>query len=494
LNAQVEVSGLSVTFGGIDVVSKVDLTLQPGEIHAVVGENGAGKSSLGKAIAGVYRSTGSIRVGGQVVKLRSPADGLARGIALIHQEPMTFPDLTVAENVFVGHVPKRRGLVDWKSVNRRAQELFADLGVTIDVHQSAAHLSVAQQQFIELAAALSHDSQVWIFDETTAPLTPKETRELFAIFRRLRDRGCAVMFVTHHLQEVFEVADRITVLRDGVKVAERAIGETSPGEVVQLMVGRALTEAAPLTGPVSERPLLELKSLTGPGFSDVSLQVRPGEILGIAGLVGSGRSELARVLAGVVKPLSGELLLDGTVRKFSGVREAVEAGIALVPEDRRRHGLFLTQSVEFNATIARLRQMSRFGWMHRNELAAATVASGKDLSLCYRSPDQAVGNLSGGNQQKVVLGRWLMTQPRLLILDEPTRGVDVGAKAEVHRIIKGLAEQGTAILAISSDLPEVLALSTRIGVMRQGRLVKMFDRDAASERAIMAAATGEGAP
>lgn len=487
-----EVRGLSVTFGGIDVVSKVDLTLQPGEIHAVVGENGAGKSSLGKAIAGVYRSSaGTITVGGNPVRLRSPADGLAHGIALIHQEPMTFADLSVAENVFVGHVPRRLGLVDWKTLHQRAKQLFADLGVSIDVHQSAAHLSVAQQQFIELASALSHDSQVWIFDETTAPLTPKETSELFAIFRRLRDRGCAVMFVTHHLQEVFEVADRITVLRDGVKVAERVIGETSPGEVVQLMVGRALSDPVPVAELVDEKPILELRSLSGPGFAEVSLTVRPGEVFGLAGLVGSGRTELARVLAGVVQPKAGTILLEGSERRFSSVRAAIESGIAMVPEDRRRHGLFMSQSIEFNATMAKLSELSRLGWMDRRALEAATVASGSDLILAYRSPNQTVGSLSGGNQQKVVLGRWLMTQPRLLILDEPTRGVDVGAKAEVHRVIRQLAEQGTAILAISSDLPEVLALSTRIGVMRQGRLVEVLNRKDASEESIMAAATGE---
>ncbi len=488
-----EVKGLSVTFGGVDVVSKVDLVLEPGEIHAVVGENGAGKSSLGKAIAGVYQpSAGTIAVGGSTVRLRNPADGLAHGIALIHQEPMTFADLSVAENVFVGHVPKRRGLVDWKQLYQRSKQLFADLGISIDVRQSAAHLSVAQQQFIELASALSHDSQVWIFDETTAPLTPKETSELFSIFRRLRDRGCAVMFVTHHLQEVFEVADRITVLRDGVKVAERLVAETNPGEVVQLMVGRDLDASGPITESANAEPILEVNSLTGPGFSEVSLTVHRGEIFGLAGLVGSGRTELARALAGVVRPTSGEILLSSTAKRFSSVHAAIEAGVAMVPEDRRRHGLFMSQSIQFNATMARLSELSRHGWLDHRKLEEVTVASGSDLRLAYRSTSQPVESLSGGNQQKVVLGRWLMTEPRVLILDEPTRGVDVGAKAEVHRVIRQLAEQGTAILVISSDLPEVLSLSTRVGVMRQGRLVATLDRGSATEESIMAAATGEG--
>lgn len=486
-------SGITVTFAGVDVVKDVDIELRFGEVHAITGENGAGKSSLAKAIAGVYRPrTGTIELGGKNLKLANPREGLAEGIALIHQEPHTFPDLDVAENIFAGHLPAKGPLVDWGAGYRQAKDLLDRLHAGLNPKSGVGGLSVAQQQRVELASALSHDAKVWIFDETTAPLTPKEVAELFEIMRALRDHGCALVIVTHRLHEIFEIADRITVLRDGKKVAERTTAETNVDEVIRLMVGRDLEGR--IEGTI--RPgnvVLETKNLSGPGFEDISLSVREGEIVGLAGLVGAGRTELARVLFGVEQPTGGSIQLNGGGARVDSPRKAKALGIALVPEDRRQDGLLLPQAISFNATLPALSGLSKSGVLQPKAEREATQDYAERLGLVRRSLDQAVVELSGGNQQKVVLSKWLMTNPKLLILDEPTRGVDVGAKAEVHRQIRKLADEGLAVLMISSDLPEVLSLSDRILVMREGSIAAEFDAKEASEEKIMTAAAGTGA-
>lgn len=485
-------SGITVTFAGVDVVKDVDIELRFGEVHAITGENGAGKSSLAKAIAGVYRPrSGSIELDGHPLKLANPREGLAEGIALIHQEPHTFADLDVAENIFAGHLPAKGPIVDWTGSYRQAKELLDRLHAGLDPKSGVGGLSVAQQQRVELASALSHEAKVWIFDETTAPLTPKEVAELFEIMRALRNQGCALAIVTHRLHEIFEIADRITVLRDGRKVAERTTSQTNIDEVIRLMVGRDLEgriEGSVEPGAV----VLEAKSLSGPGFENASLQVRAGEIVGLAGLVGAGRTELARVLFGIEKPTAGSISIAGNSTSVDSPRKATSLGIALVPEDRRQDGLLLPQAISFNATLAALSGLSKGGWLQPRAEREITTDYAERLGLVRRSLDQAVVELSGGNQQKVVLSKWLMTHPRLLILDEPTRGVDVGAKAEVHRQIRKLADEGLAVLMISSDLPEVLSLSDRVLVMREGSLAAEFPAKAATEEAIMTAAAGTG--
>jgi len=487
-NVQVRVfgaRGVAVKFGENEVVAGVDLELRAGEIHALVGENGAGKSSLAKAMAGVVRpSRGSIYLDDTDLQLTTPGEALQAGIALIHQEPLTFPDLTVAESIFVGHQPGKHGLVDWSAMRAKAQELLADLGLTLNPDDSVGGISIAQQQQVELASALAHDAQIWIFDETTAPLTPKETEELFAIMRRLRDRGCALMMVTHHLSEVFAVSDRITVLRDGHKVGERITTETSEQEIVGMMVGRELGSES-FTPASHGEEVLVVQGLSGPGFRDVSFNIRAGEILGIGGLVGSGRTEIARVLFGIAQKTSGTIRLNGEEIAPKSPKAAIALGIALVPEDRRHDGLILSHAIEFNATLPILKRLSPKGWLRPTLLRERAKALADRTKLAYRGLDQPAGELSGGNQQKVVLSKWLMSEPKLLILDEPTRGVDVGAKHEVHTMIRKLADSGVAVLMISSDLPELLALSDRIVVMREGRQVKTLARSEANEESVM---------
>lgn len=498
----VRAQGVTVAFGGVDVVKNVDLELQPGEIHAIIGENGAGKSSLAKVIAGVYRPrSGTVEVGEWKGVFRNPREALKHGVALIHQEPLTFPDLDVTENIFVGHHPGWAGAVDWPEARRRAKQILSTLGVTLSPAAKVAGLSVAQQQMVELAAAMSHEAKVWIFDETTAPLTPKEVEELFVVMRSLCKQGCAVAMVTHHLDEVFAIADRITVLRDGIKVAEKLPSETTVGELISLMVGRPILQnGSSLREGVGgwettqgTEPVLQISNLSGPGFSNATLEVRAGEVVGVAGLVGAGRTELARAIFGITQPTEGSIRLNGNAVKIRSPREAEALGITLVPEDRQHDGLLMPQDVAFNATLAEISNLSKSGWLKRRRITEATNQYAERLRLSFRKLDQPVRELSGGNQQKVVLSKWFMSGPKLLILDEPTRGVDVGAKDEVHKLIREQANNGLAVLMISSDLAEILAMSDRIVVMRKGTTVATFNRAEATEQKIMAAAIGEEA-
>lgn len=490
----VSVRGLGMAFGGVEVLKGVDIDLHPGEVHAITGENGAGKSTLAKLIAGVYRPIrGEIQVNGQHVRFDNPASANSAGIALIHQEPLTFPDLTVAENIFVGKHPKTGArLVDWKTLNQRAEEVMQSLGLKLRATEMVKGLSVADQQMVEVAAALVHNAKVLILDETTASLTPKEVEELFAIVRRLRDQGCALAFVSHKLEEVFAICDRITVLRDGQKVAELITKESNPAEVIRAMVGRDIET----TQSASKEPgkvLLEAKGLSIPGrIKEVSFQVRAGEIVALAGLVGAGRTDVAHAIAGITPKYIGEISIEGTAVRISNPRVALHTGVVLVPEDRQHHGLLLPMDVSQNATMPILKRLSRF-WMRESkqrELASEWI---ERLRVACVGPMQPVRELSGGNQQKIVLAKSLLCEPKVLIVDEPTRGVDIGAKTEVHRLLRELADQGLGVLIVSSDLPEVLSVSDRILVMRQGEIVAEFDQRDASEERIMFAAAGEAA-
>jgi rhamnose transport system ATP-binding protein len=493
----VSAENLWKNFGGADVLKDAGIELRAGEIHAIVGENGAGKSTLAKIMGGVHTPTrGVIRVRGAVTTIPSPRSAIVQGIALIHQEPLTFPDLSVAENIFVGRQPTRFGRLDWATMRRDAAELLARLGTRIDSRAPIRGLSVADQQMVEMAAALSQGARVFLLDETTASLTPTEVKDLFRVMRQLQADGAALSFIGHRMEEIFEICNRITVMRDGEVVARLVTRETTIPEVLRLMVGRPIEAMFAKTvvhelGPA----MLDVRGLSRRGeFRDISFTVRAGEIVGLAGLVGAGRTEVARAIFGVSRPDAGEIRVKGDVVTIRSPRDAMRLGIALVPEDRQHHGLLMPNAIWRNATLAVIRRLSRLTWLRNASARRQAADYAARLRVKCHDVRQPVRELSGGNQQKVVLGKWLMTNPRVIILDEPTRGIDVGAKAEVHRLIADLAATGVAILMISSELPEVLAMSDRVLVMREGRLVGEFDRATATAERVIAAATGQGTP
>jgi rhamnose transport system ATP-binding protein len=487
----VALRGISKAFGPTQALSDVTLELRAGEVHALVGENGAGKSTLVKILAGIHApDSGSIELAGEPVVLKGPAHARDLGIAVVHQEPRLFPDLSVAENVFMGHVPTGPFGVDWRSMRRQAEAIFSGLDVRIDASAIVRGLSMADQQLIEIAKALSLDARVLILDEPTASLSAHEVARLFTIVRQTRDRGVAVLFVSHRLDEVFELCDVATVFRDGKHVVTAPTASLTTADLVRHMVGRAVTLFPKVESPVGD-VLLEVTGLgRGEAFRDVSFSVRAGEIVGMAGLVGAGRTEVARVLFGIDRPDAGEVRLAGSPVSFRSPSEALDAGIAYVPEDRHQDGLILDFTIASNVTLPILpRLFPRLFTRDSTERAVADRYA-KQFNVKSGGVDEAVSALSGGNQQKVVLAKWLATNPRVLILDEPTRGIDIGAKVEVHRLIAELAAGGLGIVLISSDLPEVLAMSDRILVMHEGAITAEVARDEASEERVMFAATG----
>ncbi|MDX1935238.1 MAG: sugar ABC transporter ATP-binding protein [Capsulimonadales bacterium] len=482
--------GLSKAFGSVTVLENADVELRAGEIHAFLGENGAGKSTLAKLIGGIHRPTaGRIERDGRPVTIRNPREAASLGIGLIPQEPRTFPDLSAAENIFVGRLPMRGGRVDWKTLYGRAEELLRTLGVEIDPRRPARGLSVADRQMLELAGALSLDARILLLDETTASLTPGEVGRLGEILRRLRSEGKALVFIGHRMEEIFDLCDRATVLRDGRIVGERRVRETTPDELLRLMVGRAMGEAVTRKKVADGPPILEVVGWSQPPrFRDISFSIRKGEIVGLAGLVGAGRTEIACALFGLSRPTSGEVRIDGRPVEIRSPEDAMRHGMALVPEDRQRQGAFLPLSLRENVTLSSLPRLSGRGWLREDDARSRTTEWVRRLGVRCREIEQPLRQLSGGNQQKIVLAKWLETGPRILLLDEPTRGIDVNAKTEVHRWIAELADQGVATLLISSDLPEVLALSDRVLVLRAGRLVREFAAGEATPEAVIAAA------
>ena len=469
------------------------MALLPGEIHALVGENGAGKSTLVKILAGVHQpDTGEIRLGGVLTEIRGPARARALGIAVIHQEPRLFPDLSVAENVYLGHQPMTRfGGIDWRTMRRQTAGLFESLDVTIPIDVEVRGLSMADQQLVEIAKALSLNARVLIMDEPTASLSLHEVRRLFSIVRRTRDAGVAVMFVSHRLEEVFEISERTTVFRDGRHVVTAPTSELTTASLIRHMVGRTVT-LFPKVETHAGEILLDVRGLTRIGmFRDVSFMVRAGEIVGFAGLVGAGRTEVARVLFGIDRADAGEVFLRGKPVRFDNPSAAMNAGIAYVPEDRHQDGLVMDFPVCSNVTLPILtRLFPRFFTRRATERTIASDYTGQ-LQVRMTGVEQPASALSGGNQQKVVIAKWLASKPRILILDEPTRGIDIGAKVEVHRIISELAASGLGIVLISSELPEVLAMCDRILVMHEGKVTdQMAHADATQER-VMFAATGQ---
>ena len=491
----VALAAVSKRFAATQALSDVSLDLLPGEIHGLVGENGAGKSVLTKTIAGIYQpDSGTVVLDGKSVLLHGPAQARSHGIAVVHQEPRLFPDLTVAENVFMGHAPTGgMGSVNWREMRRSADRIFKSLSVRMDSGEVVRGLSMADQQLIEIAKALSIDARVLILDEPTASLSAHEVERLFAIVRQTRDRGVAVLFVSHRLEEVFELCGRATVLRDGRHVITAPTSELTAADLVRYMVGRSVS-LFPRSASNIGNVLLDVKGLTRIGaFRDVTFSVRAGEIVGLSGLVGAGRTEIARVLFGIDRADAGEVLLAGKRVRFKTPSEALHAGVAYVPEDRHLDGLVAGFSIAENISLPIIPRLFPHLFIRGNR--ERNLAAGYTEKLRIRSTGVAelVEALSGGNQQKVVIAKWLATEPRVLILDEPTRGVDIGAKVEVHRIISDLAAAGMGIILISSELPEVLAMSDRIIVLHEGRKTAEISRAEASEEKVMFAATGQNA-
>ena len=495
--AVLALSGALKTFGPVIALADGTIELRSGEIHALCGENGAGKSTLVKILAGLYTpDEGAFSVAGSPVHFRSVADSKAAGISVIYQEPTLFPDLSVAENIFIGRQPRRRiGLIDHARMRADAAALFARLGVELDPARTAEGLSIADQQIIEIAKAISLDARVLVMDEPTAALSGVEVERLFTVARSLRDAGAAILFISHRFDEVFSLSDRITVMRDGRYIATHSTAETSIEAIVRDMVGREVDSLYPKTETEPGEPVLTVAGLQRRGvFTGIDFEVRSGEIVALAGLVGAGRTEVARAIFGIDTYDAGSVAVRGRRLKPGQPKAAIAAGIGFVPEDRRKQGLVMGLSVGRNTTLTLRDRFRTAGLINgRAERAAAREWTTK-LQVKAASLDQPVSTLSGGNQQKVVLAKWLATEPVLLIIDEPTRGIDVGTKSEVHRLISELAGEGLAILMISSELPEVLGMADRVLVMHEGRISAELDRSRASAEAVMHAATASGGP
>ena len=483
--------GIAKQFAGVEVLRDVDLDLARGEIHALLGENGAGKSTFAKILAGVHRPTrGTIALNGMPVEVPDPIAAQKLGITLIHQEPISFPDLSVAENLVLGRTEGALlGRVPWAAMTRDARRLMEVLGIGIDVTRPMRGLSIADQQMVEIARALASDSRLIIMDEPTAPLTPKEVETLFTIARRLRDEGRTIVFISHRLEEVRALCDRVTIFRDGNKIATEAIDALTDADIIRLMIGRPFKEYLHKQRTAIGAVALAVEHLTLPGvFFDISFEVRKGEIVGLGGLVGAGRTDVARAIFGLAPAASGSIQVDGHAVTIAAPSDAIALGLAFVPEDRATAGIFRTLPVEQNISAAIPGRIAPSGFIRRAVEKGLASDSVKKLRIRLASLRQPIGELSGGNQQKAILARWLLTEPKVLILDEPTRGIDIGVKAEFYDMIGELAAGGRAILLISSELPELLALSDRVLVMAEGRLTANLIRGDATQESVMHAA------
>jgi len=487
-----EIRGVAKRFDATQALDDISLALYPGEIHALLGENGAGKSTLIKIITGVHQpDRGEIVLAGKPVAIRNAADAQRMGIAAIYQEPLLFPDLNVAENIFVSH--QNRGIVvGWRKMFREAEAILAELGVALDVRSPARGLTLAAQQSVEIAKAISMNVRVLIMDEPTASLSAHEVQQLFKLVHDLKNQGVAILFVSHRMEEVFEIADKVTVFRDGRLISTRPRAEATPQRSIADMVGREMGILEPRTTMTRADRLLQVSGLARQGvFEGVSFDLHRGEVLGFAGLIGAGRTDIGLALFGIEPATAGTIVLNGKPITVRSPREGMSLGIAYVSEDRRQLGLSLPMSISANITLPVLRRyLNRFGLVRTGLERQTAELFRKRLAIRTPSVDLAVSKLSGGNQQKVMLSKWLNTNPSVLIFDEPTRGIDVGSKAEVHAIIGELAKEGIGIILISSDLPEVLALSDRVLIMREGRQMAILDRADANQESVMTAAMG----
>jgi ribose transport system ATP-binding protein len=490
----VQMEKVSKHFPGVQALEQVDFEIYPGEILGLVGENGAGKSTLIKILSGVYsRDQGIIQFQGQVVDFRSPYAAQEHGIATIYQELALVPQLSVAENVFLNREPRRSpltGAVDFRKMREQSEAIMADLGVHIPGDRLVKDLTIASQQMVEIAKAISRNASLLLMDEPTSALSSKEVEVLLNLMQRLKQKGVSVVFVSHRLEEVLRVVDRIIVMRDGQRVATLSAEEANEAKLIHAMVGREVG-LFPKTDVLIGDPVLEVRDVSGQnGVRNVSLTVHKGEIVGIAGLIGAGRTELVRLICGADRRSSGEIFIDGKRAHISSPAHAVAHGIGWVPEDRKQHGLVLGMDIKQNTTMAILRRISnRFGTLRMKSERDIAAHYRDALSIATSDLSKTVKYLSGGNQQKVVLAKWLSTKPKILIMDEPTRGIDIGAKAEFHALMSQLAEQGIGILMISSEMPEIMGMSDRVIVMCQGRVTGEFKRGQMSQVDIMTSAT-----
>jgi rhamnose transport system ATP-binding protein len=495
--ALLEAIGIQKSFGGVRALKGVSLDLLPGEVHALVGENGAGKSTLIKILTGsVQPDAGEIRLRGQQLDHNSPAKARALGIGVVYQQPALFPDLTVAENIaLAADSTKLWRKVDWKARRNHAAQLLERTGARIHPDALAGSLSMPEQQLVEIAKALDANASVLIMDEPTASLGDRDTENLFRIVRECQANGAAILYISHRFEELFQLADRVTILRDGNSIETRPMTDTTHQDLIRLMVGREWTGEFPKNNIDKGDTVFEVRNITCQqlGVQNVSLSVRRGEILGLAGLVGSGRTQFAEALFGLVPLDSGEIYLNGKRAAIHSPVDALRSGLAYLPEDRRRHGVILEMPVGMNITLASLQKISNNGFLNAQLEQAVSEKFTQNLRVKTSSTETLTKNLSGGNQQKVALARCLMTEPKVLILDEPAQGIDVGAKFEIYQLLGKLAQSGMAILMISSDTPELLGMSDRIAVMAKGRIAGVLDREHATPYAVLSLALGHAA-
>ncbi|HMO06508.1 MAG TPA: sugar ABC transporter ATP-binding protein [Paracoccaceae bacterium] len=485
--------GISKSFPGVKALQEVELDLHAGQVTALVGENGAGKSTIVKVLTGIYQpDEGIIELDGQPVRLPSAAAAARAGVTAIHQETVLFDELTVAENIFLGHAPRTRlGLIDWRAMREGARSLLDEIGARIDPGARLGDLGIASRHMVAIARALSVEARVVILDEPTAALSHKEIAELYELVETLKARGKAILFISHKFDEIFRIADRYTVFRDGRLVGSGALAEVTEGDLVRLMVGRSVDQIFPPRDHRIGEAVLTVSGYSHPTeFADVGFTLHRGEILGFYGLVGAGRSEVMQALFGITRPSRGACRIDGQVRVIRSTAEAIAAGIVYVPEDRGRQGAVKGLPIFQNVTLPSLAQVSRAGFLRMADEFALSRRYAERLDLRAAALDQDVGLLSGGNQQKVVIAKWLATQPRVIILDEPTKGIDIGSKAAVHAFMAELAAQGLAVIMVSSEIPEVLGMSDRVIVMREGRIVDEVAGERLTPETLVRAAAG----
>ncbi|QDY71748.1 sugar ABC transporter ATP-binding protein (plasmid) [Qingshengfaniella alkalisoli] len=488
-----ELNGITKEFPGVKALSGVDLALYPGQVTALIGENGAGKSTLVKVLTGIHQPTaGEIRVDGTPTNFPGATAAAQAGVTAIHQETVLFDDLSVAENIFLGHAPRARfGLIDWKTMNRRAKDILTRVGADIDPTIKLRELGIANKHLVAISRALSVEARVVVMDEPTAALSQKEIEELYDLVERLKADGKAILFISHKFDEIFRIADRYTVFRDGQMVGSGMMRDTTENKLVELMVGRSVDQIFPARSGNPGDEVLTVAGYSHPTeFDDINFTLRRGEILGFYGLVGAGRSEFMQSLFGVTKPSKGALKIDGQVAVVRSPAEAIRQGIVYVPEDRGKQGAILDMPIFQNVTLPSLGNISKNGFLKLAEEFKRTREYTERLDLRAAALDQNVGNLSGGNQQKVVIAKWLATQPKVIILDEPTKGIDVGSKAAVHEFMAELAAAGLSVIMVSSEIPEIMGMSDRVIVMREGRMAAELDRAKLSPEALVRAAAG----
>ncbi|MBK2898627.1 sugar ABC transporter ATP-binding protein [Klebsiella pneumoniae] len=487
-----EAEGISKFFPGVKALDNVSLRVRPGTVHALMGENGAGKSTLMKCLIGIYRpDKGSIRVKGEPVEFTDTMDALRSGISMIHQELNLVPHMMVAENIWLGREPMKYGFVDHGQLTRQTQALLDKLNIRLTADRLVGDLSIAAQQMVEIAKAVSWNADIVIMDEPTSALTEGEVAHLFTIIRDLRAQGKAIIYISHKMDEIFAITDEISVFRDGTWVGSKNTTEFTRQSLITQMVGRELTQLFPKFNNTIGEEVLTVRNLTRQGvFHDVSFSVRRGEILGVAGLVGAGRSEVMESLFGMERFDSGEVLIDGAPVTIDSPSVAIEKGMALLTEDRKKSGLFLVLSVLENMSIVKMPEyIGKSGFVQHVKMAEDCMEQIRRLNIKTPTMDQIINNLSGGNQQKVLIARWLLAQPKILILDEPTRGIDVGAKAEIYHLISELANRGVAVIMVSSELPEILGMSDRVMVMHEGRITGILEKDEADQETILSLAS-----